>query len=212
MLWAELSREWNETGYLPECEIELNCAMGVQRERQKEGQGQEQAREVQWYFYSEWKPKQCWCRAVAHGGVRGGGKWRTRNIFLDTSSWGFWVGKGAWVPPWEQLVRQCWKKPWETPPQLQSRGYPSIRRLSHVIEVVQIHVPGGLWVVVEAQMTGILVSLLWKMQVQWYIQTPACSRTYGKWMSGHWDCHCFTGAVAGNKARFLGMKGDFGLV
>lgn len=34
------------------------------------------------------------------------------------------------------------RKPWQTPPQLQLRGYLSVRRLSHVTEPVQIRVPG----------------------------------------------------------------------
>lgn len=174
MTQEDFERERNVTGRIAKGMewngICLNASWILQwcskKERQKERQGQELPREIQWCFCSEWKPKQCWCRAMAHRGVRRDGKWRTRNLFLDTSNWGFWVGKGAWVPLTVQLVSQCWKKPWETPPQLQLRGYPSVRRLSHVILLMQIHVPGGLWglwVVEVTQMTGILVSLLRKM-------------------------------------------------
>lgn len=116
---------------------------------------------------------------------------KARNLFLNTNGWVFWAGKGAWVAPWEQLVRQYWKKPWETP-QLQSRVYPSVRRLSHITELMQIHAPGGLWVLwvaVVAQMTRTLVNLLWKMQVQWYLQSPARARAYGRGMSHWWNCH-----------------------
>lgn len=65
LLW----REWNKTGYLPECDIELNPSIGLKRE------------------VAEWKTKQSWSWAVAHTGVRGDGKWR-RGI----SSWIWAVG------------------------------------------------------------------------------------------------------------------------
>jgi len=35
MLWAELPRECNETGYLPACGTALNPAMGLKREREE---------------------------------------------------------------------------------------------------------------------------------------------------------------------------------
>ena len=91
-----------------------------------------------------WMENQSWCRAVAHTKVRGDGKW-TWGISAWIQAVGFlWVGEGAWVPPWEWLVKQYWKKLWETPPHLQSGRYPSRRTFSDITKLVQIHAPGRL--------------------------------------------------------------------